>query len=142
RRVGRRSSCRRQQRSVLGHPRIRPCPGVEVRDWQPKVVDSTLPVTSVDYHVDLVVRCDDDDEGEEPRLLALVEIQLQVDPDKLRSWPLYQAAARAQYQCNACVLVVALAEDVAQWARTPVPLGPGGSVFRAIVFGPKDVPHH
>jgi hypothetical protein len=112
--------------------------GVEVGEWKPAVVDPTLPVTSVDYHVDLVVRCDDD--HEQTRLLVLVEIQLQVDQDKLRTWPLYQAAARAQYPCNACVLVVALGEDVAQWARTPVPLGPGGSVFRAIVFGPSDVP--
>ena len=40
------------------------------------------------------------------------------------------------------MLVVALEEHVARWARTPIPLGPGGSVFRAIVFGPSDVPHH
>jgi len=51
--------------------------GVEVRDWQPTIVDSTHPVTSVDYHVDLAVRCDDEDGG--TRLLALVEIQLRVE---------------------------------------------------------------
>jgi hypothetical protein len=114
--------------------------GVEVRDWQPTIVESTLPVTSTDYHVDLAVHCDD--EAGATRLLALVEIQLRVNEDKLRTWPLYQAAARAQYGCDACVLVFALKESVARWARTPVPLGPGGSVFRAIVFGPSDVPHH
>ena len=38
--------------------------------------------------------------------------------------------------------MIALKESVARWARTPIPLGPGGSVFRAIVFGPSDVPHH
>ena len=48
--------------------------GVEVRDWQPAIVDSTRPVTSADYHVDLAVRCND--EHGRPRLLVLVEIQL------------------------------------------------------------------
>jgi hypothetical protein len=32
--------------------------GVEVRGWQPALVDSTRPVTSVDYHVDLAVCCE------------------------------------------------------------------------------------
>jgi len=114
--------------------------GVQVRNWQPTIVDSTRPVTSSDYHVDLAVRCSDG--RRKTRLLVLVEIQLQTDRDKLRSWPLYQAAARAQYECDACLLVVALTERVARWARKPIPLGPGGSVFRAIVFGPSDVPHH
>jgi hypothetical protein len=114
--------------------------GVEVRGWQPTIAESTLPVTSADYHVDLAVRCND--EHGRPRLLALVEIQLRVNEDKLRTWPLYQAAARAQYECDACVLVIALKESVARWARTPIPLGPGGSAFRAIVFGPSEVPHH
>jgi hypothetical protein len=113
--------------------------GVEVRHWQPAIVESTLPVTSADYHVDLAVRCNDSQGS--PQLLALVEIQLKTDDAKLRSWPLYQAAARAKFGCSACVLVVALEEHVARWARTPIPLGPGGSVFRAIVFGPSDVPH-
>ena len=75
-------------------------------------------------------------------MLVLVDIQLRVAKGKLRSWPLYQAAARAEFDCSACVLVVALEEHIARWARTPIPLGPGGSVFRAIVFGPSDVPHH
>jgi hypothetical protein len=114
--------------------------GVQVRNWQPTIVDSTRPVTSSDYHVDLAVRCSDG--RRKTRLLVLVEIQLQTDRDKLRSWPLYQAAARAQYECDACLLVVALTERVARWARKPIPLGPGGSVFRAIVFGPSEVPHH
>jgi len=113
--------------------------GVEVRDLQPTIVESTLPVTSSDYHVDLAVHCHD--ERGSLHLLALVEIQLRAEEGKLRSWPLYQAAARAQYGCDACVLVIALKESVARWARTPIPLGPGGSVFRAIVFGPSDVPH-
>jgi hypothetical protein len=112
--------------------------GVEVGGWQPTIGESTLPVTSSDYHVDLAVHCND--EHGSRQLLALVEIQLRVSEDKLRSWPLYQAAARAQYNCDACVLVVALKESVARWARTPISLGPGGSVFRAIVFGPSDVP--
>jgi hypothetical protein len=40
------------------------------------------------------------------------------------------------------VLVVALEERVAAWARDPVSLGPGGSVFRAIVIGPSVTDAH
>jgi hypothetical protein len=104
----------------------------------PRLLDSTFPVPTPDYHVDLAVACDDGAGG--PRLVILVEVQLAMDPPKLRSWPLYQAAAVARFKCDACVLVLAIDEKVAAWASVPVPLGPGGSVFRAVVVGPADVP--
>jgi hypothetical protein len=113
--------------------------GVAVAAARPRVLDSTFPVTSPDYHVDLAVVCEDD--AGSPTLVVLVEVQLDDDPDKHFSWPLYQAAARARFRCDACVLVVAIDERVAEWARTPVSLGPGGRAFQAIVLGPSAVPH-
>jgi hypothetical protein len=112
--------------------------GIEVTSQRLRLVDSTFPVTSPDYHVDLVVLCDDP--GGSPSLVVLIEVQLDVDPGKTRSWPLYQAAARTRFKCDACVFVVAIEERVAEWARAPVALGPGGSVFRAVVVGPAAVP--
>jgi len=109
-----------------------------VLSTNPRLLDSTFPVTSPDYHVDLALACDDG--RGEPALVILVEVQLETDAGKLRSWPLYQAAACARFKCDACVLVVALEERVAAWAAVPVSLGPGGSVFRAVVLGPSDIP--
>jgi hypothetical protein len=113
--------------------------GIAVSATAPRVHESTFPVESSDYHVDLAVVCED--EASSPTLVILVEVQLDVDADKPFSWPLYLAAARARFRCDACVLVVAMSERVAAWAGTPVPLGPGGQVFRALVLGPSAVPH-
>jgi hypothetical protein len=111
--------------------------GVEAPSGEPHLVDSTFPVTSPDYHVDVAIACE---AGGARVLVILVEVQLDVDPGKLHSWPLYQAAAHARFKVPACVLVVAVDERVAAWARQPHSLGPGGSVFRAIVLGPSLVP--
>jgi hypothetical protein len=104
----------------------------------PRVIESTFPVIAPDYHVDLALACED--EHGDPELVVLVEVQLDVDWGKLRSWPLYQAAARARFKCDACVLVVTIEQRVAAWAAAPVRLGPGGSVFGALVIGPSSVP--
>jgi len=94
--------------------------GAEVTTASLRLVDTTFPVPSPDYHVDLAVACDD--ARGIPGLVVLVEVQLDVDVDKHRSWPLYQAAAGARFRCEACVLVVCVDERVAAWAATPVAL--------------------
>jgi hypothetical protein len=104
--------------------------GIDVPGAGLRVLDSTFPVTSPDYHVDLALVCEDD--ARSPSLVVLVEVQLDHDPDKHFSWPLYQAAARARFRCAAEVLVVTIDERVAEWARKPVTLGARGSVFHAI----------
>jgi hypothetical protein len=113
--------------------------GADVSAAGVRILDTTFPVTSPDYHVDLTVVCDD--AGGVPSLAVLVEVQLDTDTDKRASWPFHQAAARARFKCDACVLVLAIRESVAEWASRPVVLGPCGSVFRAIVLGPSAVPH-
>src|SRR5208283_2690950 len=50
------------------------------------------------------------------------------------------ANARARYGAPACVLVVAPSAEVEAWARQPITLGPGGSVFKALVVGAGAVP--
>jgi len=74
-------------------------------------------------------------------LVVIVEVQLDVDPDKPFSWPLYVAAARMKYRCDACLLVVTIDERVASWACQPVSLGAAGSTFQPIVLGPSAVPY-
>jgi hypothetical protein len=100
----------------------------------PRVVESTFPVTSPDYHVDLAIACGDLSGC--PELLVLIEVQLEKDLNKLWTWPLYQAAAGARFKCESCVVVVTLDENVEAWAAAPIVQGPSGSVFRAVVLGP------
>ncbi|MBI4954508.1 MAG: hypothetical protein HY908_20960 [Myxococcales bacterium] len=47
---------------------------------------------------------------------------------------------RSRFACAAMVLVVTPVAAVAAWARKPVPLGPSGSTFQAVVLGPDGVP--
>ena len=92
--------------------------------------DATL--TSPELRADLVVRF-----GEQ--LAVVVEVQRAVDERKRWTWPHYEASARARHACDACVLVVATSDEVADWARLPTRIGPMNE-FRAIVVGPRDVP--
>jgi hypothetical protein len=85
-----------------------------------------------ELRADLLVLLEDESR---PALAAVVEVQLDVDPDKLVSWPAYLVGARSRYRCAAVVLVLAPSGRVATWAAQPVELGPG-SVFRATVIGP------
>jgi hypothetical protein len=113
--------------------------GASVTAAGARVLDSTFPVTSPDYHVDLTLVCDDASGA--PGLVVLVEVQLEPDADKRTAWPFHQAAARTRFRCDACVLVLTIKDSVAHWASVPVVLGPCGSIFRAIVLGPASVPH-
>ncbi len=63
----------------------------------------------------------------------------QKDERKSFTWPVYMAGLRARFECPACVLVVTPSEAVAEWARTPIVVGPG-SVMVPFVVGPKAVP--
>jgi len=59
-----------------------------------------------------------------PVLGIVVEVQLQKDPRKPFTWPVYVVNLRARLSCPTCVLVVTPSESVAAWARTPRVLGP------------------
>ncbi|MFN3200503.1 MAG: hypothetical protein ACE366_19040 [Bradymonadia bacterium] len=75
----------------------------------------------------------------EPQMALIVEVQLDTDDDKLFSWPSYVASARFKKRCEAAVLVIALTDRVARWARQPIHMG-GGNMFHPIVIGPEQTP--
>lgn len=75
-----------------------------------------------------------------PVLTAILEVQLDPDPDKLASWPVYLVLHRRRRRCDTCVLVLTPSRAVAAWARRPIRLGPGNPAFRVLVLGPDEVP--
>jgi hypothetical protein len=89
----------------------------------------------VEYFADAVVLLLD----EQPVFGVIVEAQLQPDPRKLYTWPMYAAAARARYQCPFAVLVATPDRPTARWAARPIELG-GGVTFRVHVIGPDGIP--
>ena len=92
-------------------------------------------VVPTEYRADLVVLL----VNGKPVLGIVVEVQLQKDPRKPLTWPVYATNLRARLSCPTCVLVVTPSESVAAWARTPVDIGPGFS-FAPLVVGPQAVP--
>lgn len=70
----------------------------------------------------------------------IVEVQRRRDRDKLRTWPVYVSALRAQLACPAVLLVVAPKRAVAAWARRPIDLGHPGFQLTPLVIEFKDVP--
>ena len=71
---------------------------------------------------------------------VIVEVQLWVDEDKRRTWPLYVAAARAGFGCPVTLLVLAPGRAIARWASQEIDLGHPGFVLRPIVIGYAQVP--
>ena len=70
---------------------------------------------------------------------VIVEAQLQPDPRKRFTWPVYAAAARARHECPFVVIVATPDPDTARWAAPPIELGPG-SFYRVYVLGPEGAP--
>jgi len=75
--------------------------------------------------------------GAATKLAVVVEVQLEIDDDKLYTWPSYQAAARYRHKAPAVVVVVCPSERTAEWAERAVSLDGHRSVFAACVFGPR-----
>ncbi len=94
-------------------------------------------IVPTDYAADLVLLLGPKDR---PDFGLIVEVQLRADEGKRYSWPVYVAALRAKHRCPSCVLVVALEEKVACWARRPIDIGQPASTFVPLVLGPDGVP--
>jgi hypothetical protein len=71
--------------------------------------------------------------------VVIVEVQRGVDPDKPWRWPRYMTAVRDDLRRPVRLLVVATNEEVADWARGPLVIGPENAL-QAVVVGPGDVP--
>ena len=65
--------------------------------------------------------------------VVLVEVQGAIDADKPFTWPFYGAALRARFRCPACLMVLALSDEVAAWAGQAIATGQPGSVFLPLV---------
>jgi len=111
--------------------------GVEV----PRFTDARLTeaalheLVPVEYHADAVVLLVED----RPVFGVIVEAQLQADPRKRYTWPLYAVAARARYECPFVVVAVTPDPATARWAARPIELG-NGAVYRVHVIGPEGIP--
>lgn len=99
-------------------------------------LDQLLPI---EFRADLVIEFPDI--HGKLVLAVAVEAQLDEDPDKKFTWPVYWAVLRARKRCPVCVLVVAPDTRVAAWAAEPIALGPGPSdSITPAVLGPKVLP--
>ncbi|HEY0190818.1 MAG TPA: hypothetical protein VGC42_06815 [Kofleriaceae bacterium] len=91
------------------------------------------------YHADVVVLLRDDP----GRIVTgiIIEVQLQIDRNKLRSWPAYVANLRSDHNCPAILLVIAPDPRVATWAKQSIDLGHPGFQLTPIVLSYDDIPY-
>ncbi len=74
------------------------------------------------------------------KIAAVVEVQFEVDEDKVftwPAWPAYHATARRRHRCPTFVVVLCPSERVAAWARRPIALSPAHCVRVPLAFGPS-----
>jgi hypothetical protein len=57
------------------------------------------------------------DQSQQPTRAVVVEIQRSLDERKFWTWPAYWSSARIKFECPTVLLVIALTEEVAEWAR-------------------------
>lgn len=94
-------------------------------------------VVPTEYRADAVTVFRDQ---EVARAAAIIEVQLQYDPDKRRSWPVYVAALRAALGCPVYLLVIAPDPSVARRVGAPIELGHPGFALTPLVIGFEDLP--
>ena len=111
--------------------------GVEVpRFTEARMAEAAMhELVPVEFFADAVVLLLDD----RPVFGVIVEAQLQPDPRKLYTWPVYAAGARARYECPFAVIVVTPDPATARWAARPIDLG-NGVAYRVLVIGPEGIP--
>lgn len=105
----------------------------EVRSGPTSISD----LRRVQHRADLVVQLTN---GGAPVLAIVIEVQLDRDPEKWFSWPLYVAGLRAKLRCDVCLLVIAPREPIARWCARSIETGHPGWSLRPLVLGPNAVP--
>jgi len=78
--------------------------------------------------------------GTEKVLGVVVEQQMEWDPDKFWTWPVYLTTARCQLQCPSVVLVLCPSDQLADRYSGPIHLGNTGDVVTPLVVGPSNTP--
>ncbi len=95
-------------------------------------------LSPVEYRADLVLELLDAD-GKCVSAIVF-EAQLEIKPRKRFTWPAYVAVCRAERECPTALLVVAVDDDVATWAKEALHLGFGAAELRPFVLGPAVLP--
>lgn len=70
----------------------------------------------------------------------VLEVQLDRDEEKRRSWPAYVVGTGLRLRCPTSLVVVTPSERVARWAASPIDLGRGRMVLEPLVIGPRRIP--
>jgi hypothetical protein len=101
-----------------------------------RLTEATLTeILPAEYRADAVVLLIDG----ETVFGIILEAQLQIDVEKLFTWPMYAVAARARHRCPVVLLIVTPDSSTARWAERRVELG-GGNSWRPFVVGPEGIP--
>jgi flagellar biosynthesis/type III secretory pathway protein FliH len=77
------------------------------------------PIQYLADHLIAFYRRGHESEDDSPELVIIVEVQLQRDEQKNRSWPSYVANAATSFKCEVVLLVVTEDPAVAEWAKGP-----------------------
>lgn len=115
------------------HAELPPFEHVRIAD--PNVTD----LSPAEFRADLVLLLEGA-QGGSPLSALVVEVQLQPDPGKRWSWPVYIAGLRARLRCDVGLVVVTDSGSVASWASKPIPTGHPGFTLTPMVLGPASVP--
>lgn len=128
-----------RQRPALALELLRACLGIDLGGVTAELGSIDLSqVTPTAYRSDSMTVARDPQRAAVGAVIA--EVQLRIDADKRRTWPLYVAAARASLGCPVTLLVLAPDRGVAQWASQPIELGHPGFCLHPVVIGYEQVP--
>lgn len=95
-------------------------------------------VVPTEYRADaVVVLCD---RGNAVVQAVIIEVQLDIDRNKERSWPVYVTALHHKLGCPVVLVVVTPNPKVARWARRPIEIGHPGLRLVPVVVELDNVP--
>jgi hypothetical protein len=128
-----------RNRAELACELLRTCAGIDFEGHSVETGSIDLSqITPAEYRSDTVaiVR----DMARIAIAAVIVEIQLGIDPDKLRTWPVYVTALRARLGCPVTLLVIAPDPATARWACRAIEVGHPGFRLQPVVIGYDDIP--
>jgi hypothetical protein len=104
-----------------------------------RVADTALDqLIPVEFRADLVLELRD--EHDKAVYAIVLEVQRDMDPRKRYTWPVYVTVARAERECPAVVLVVAIDRAIAAWAAERIDFDQSMGSLQPLVLGPATVP--
>ena len=104
-----------------------------------RVADSSLgQLIPIEFRADLVLEVLD---AQNAVIWAIVlESQREIKARKKYSWPVYATVSRSERECPVILMVVAVDDDVAEWAAQRIDLGAGRGYIEPVVLGPRTIP--